>query len=1106
MKDSINDSIGRLSTGAKEWRPNHSVTSSSIIAKDDNNIISTSANITLSPSPSLLSDPSISVAATSNNSSNLSSLTNIKSEHTLPPPFVPSVGWNMIHHPKQQQEHKSHEQKQPLPQAYSENKSTRSNSNPILVPLSNPILTKTAITNPASSPSTTSILINLNNTSSLISSKKKQITTTQTTTTAFLNPLKKSWKPSIPMEVNESLQQRNYNSILVPLTNPVVTKKVPTTTIKTTPILAALSNPASVLTNDSNLNNTNTAEASNRLKTVKDKKPTLNPMNKSWKPLQLLQPPNVANNPKPNTNMNHNNSNDYNGSIIESKDVIHNHPNNDITTSRVDEGMTLASSTMNEGIEGETHPHSSHHPHSYRSNDNYDINNSNNSNNNNTANKYNYYLTSSSNATSVPVGSTPPPLSSHTVQSNIYNIQNTATANNNNSMNSMRQYAPRNNSQHPYSQFDNPRSRSQQQQQSQQQHQPPRSLHSLSIPQYTMWNTYRNLNLVQTKEMEPNDDRYKAIPPGYNNAMPLLGYGIHYNNGNSIGTNNGTSDINSGVGTNGTGGSVSRNRDPNNNNTSTSTITSTSSTKRSSFGYPSSAFRVTNVNDGHVYCLRRYDSVRCVNQRIADIVTNAWTHAILSNDHDTSTTSTSTSPKYLLEHSGLVKFYSCFYSSRSRALFFIHDYYSCALTLQEYLFQNFNHPNQNNSQGGGGRGRRGRYFVPLPEKMIWGYLSQLAAAVRAVHSCDLACRTLDLGHILCTPEPGSGITNTCCYDENDPQGHDHHNGVGKNMSYGGEETEMDMGMGIGMGMGMENEYTSMHNHHHHHHHHHNTSNTTADTYSTVHTTKTTKPTNTDVRTRRYRLRINCLCVPDALEFESRKRLHELQKNDIRDLGLIVLSLALGFEVQRDINDDVLDSLLCQTFLNSPNNGSADDTSNFSSPYGPALCDLIGAMVLSSKTNSNNEEKRTTYKFYQGFKYQFHQQHSSHSNNSNNKKTNSPTIYDVCRAAANGTMDELDAMHSTVDVMHASLMAEYESGRALRLLLKLGFINERPEFGMDERWSETGDRYILKLFRDYGALRFECVYVCKDIYRICIDNKDCLKFMVYFLVLLSCMFF
>ena len=42
----------------------------------------------------------------------------------------------------------------------------------------------------------------------------------------------------------------------------------------------------------------------------------------------------------------------------------------------------------------------------------------------------------------------------------------------------------------------------------------------------------------------------------------------------------------------------------------------------------------------------------------------------------------------------------------------------------------------------------------------------------------------------------------------------------------------------------------------------------------------------------------------------------------------------------------------------------------------------------------------------------------------------------------------------------------ENGRLFRMLAKLGIVNERPEFGMEPTWSETGDRYLLKLFRDH----------------------------------------
>ncbi|KAJ7718593.1 hypothetical protein DFH07DRAFT_860108 [Mycena maculata] len=59
----------------------------------------------------------------------------------------------------------------------------------------------------------------------------------------------------------------------------------------------------------------------------------------------------------------------------------------------------------------------------------------------------------------------------------------------------------------------------------------------------------------------------------------------------------------------------------------------------------------------------------------------------------------------------------------------------------------------------------------------------------------------------------------------------------------------------------------------------------------------------------------------------------------------------------------------------------------------------------------------------------------------------------------------DALTAT-DVLENELMGELENARLVRLLCKFGFINERPEFAREPRWSETGDRYIVKLFRDY----------------------------------------
>ncbi|KAG6857026.1 hypothetical protein H0H87_010699 [Tephrocybe sp. NHM501043] len=71
--------------------------------------------------------------------------------------------------------------------------------------------------------------------------------------------------------------------------------------------------------------------------------------------------------------------------------------------------------------------------------------------------------------------------------------------------------------------------------------------------------------------------------------------------------------------------------------------------------------------------------------------------------------------------------------------------------------------------------------------------------------------------------------------------------------------------------------------------------------------------------------------------------------------------------------------------------------------------------------------------------------------------------DKIHPRVNSEMEE--ALNAT-DRLENELLSELENARLVRLLCKFGFINERPEFAREPRWSETGDRYIVKLFRDY----------------------------------------
>lgn len=57
-------------------------------------------------------------------------------------------------------------------------------------------------------------------------------------------------------------------------------------------------------------------------------------------------------------------------------------------------------------------------------------------------------------------------------------------------------------------------------------------------------------------------------------------------------------------------------------------------------------------------------------------------------------------------------------------------------------------------------------------------------------------------------------------------------------------------------------------------------------------------------------------------------------------------------------------------------------------------------------------------------------------------------------------------YSYTDTLEANLGTELENSRLVKLLSKLNFINERPEFEKDPRWQESGDRYMIQLFRDY----------------------------------------
>ena len=200
---------------------------------------------------------------------------------------------------------------------------------------------------------------------------------------------------------------------------------------------------------------------------------------------------------------------------------------------------------------------------------------------------------------------------------------------------------------------------------------------------------------------------------------------------------------------------------------------------------------------------------------------------------------------------------------------------------------------------------------------------------------------------------------------------------------------------------------------------------------------------------RLRFRINCIGVIDALEFETRKPLVDLQKEDMRCLGRILLSLATRTTIRPNTDAETLQR--CERFV--------------AQNYSHQLHSLVLSLLFQSNHTANNNTEGLG-RGGSNNNHLFNNTILSARSGNNYAANNIPTISEVSTIVAQYILDELDEAHVALDKAYHNLSREYDSARSLRLLLKLGFINERPEFGMDTRWSETGDCYVLKLFRDY----------------------------------------
>jgi PAB-dependent poly(A)-specific ribonuclease subunit 3 len=186
-------------------------------------------------------------------------------------------------------------------------------------------------------------------------------------------------------------------------------------------------------------------------------------------------------------------------------------------------------------------------------------------------------------------------------------------------------------------------------------------------------------------------------------------------------------------------------------------------------------------------------------------------------------------------------------------------------------------------------------------------------------------------------------------------------------------------------------------------------------------------------TSKNRIRLNACSIMDIVHFDSAKPLQELQADDFVQLGRLILCIA---------NNNPTAHLQMQKSMDNV-------TKTYTSRLKECLMYLLNlpqSVGSPSSPTAPGLMHRDIDTFLGGIAEQF------------------ASVFD----------SELHAQ----DALTVTLGRELESSRIVRLLVKLNMINERPELDASQNmpgssavnpssaWAETGERYYLKLFRDY----------------------------------------
>jgi len=163
-------------------------------------------------------------------------------------------------------------------------------------------------------------------------------------------------------------------------------------------------------------------------------------------------------------------------------------------------------------------------------------------------------------------------------------------------------------------------------------------------------------------------------------------------------------------------------------------------------------------------------------------------------------------------------------------------------------------------------------------------------------------------------------------------------------------------------------------------------------------------------TSKNRIRLNCCSILDVLHFDAQRSIQDCQQDDYIAFGKVIMALA----------------------CNNPH----------------AFINAQKSMDYIGRTYTPELKSLLLYLF----------------NGAPNGAARS--MDDLLDLTQIHILQNFDSSQHQADSLESILARELENARLVRLLCKFGFINERPEFDHDRSWSETGDRYLIMLFRDY----------------------------------------